>query len=248
MQGFLAWERAVCSNAIVPKSLLPFWKVWNPLAGLGFCTNTPALAPTAICTLLAIILSRGVASRLPAVKRFLDYIGEAIDENNLAPHIHYNHQIVSADWSSANKCWTVLAEHNGEMVKFCANFIWACQGYYRHDKGYTPDWAGLGDFGGQVIHPQHWDESVDLTDKKVVVIGSGATAATLIPNLAGKCKMVTMLQRTPTYFSPAKNADTLAEQLHALDVDEQWIHEILRKKWSKNAPKCYKNPLCIQKR
>lgn len=170
-----------------------------------------------------------IASR----QEILDYIGEAIDENNLAPHIHYNHQIVSADWSSADKCWTVLAEHNGETVKFCANFIWACQGYYRHDKGYTPDWAGLGDFSGQVIHPQHWDESVDLTDKKVVVIGSGATAATLIPNLAGKCKMVTMLQRTPTYFSPAKNADTLAEQLHALDVDEQWIHEILRKKMVK---------------
>lgn len=103
-----------------------------------------------------------IASR----QEILDYIGEAIDENNLYSHIHYNHRITSADWSSADKYWTVLAEHNGETVKFTANFIWACQGYYRHDKGYTPEWAGLGEFGGQVIHPQHWDETVELTGKK----------------------------------------------------------------------------------
>lgn len=105
-----------------------------------------------------------------------------------------------------------------------------CQGYYRHSQGYTPDWPGFDQFKGQVVHPQHWPDDLDLSGKQVTVIGSGATAATLIPALAESCAHVTMLQRTPTYFAAGRNADSLADELRKLDVDDAWIHEIMRRK------------------
>ena len=91
----------------------------------------------------------------------------------------------------------------GEAVRFTANFLWMCQGYYRHSQGYTPEWPGMDEFKGRIVHPQTWPEDLDYKDKKVVVIGSGATAATLIPAMAADCGHITMLQRSPTYFSPA---------------------------------------------
>lgn len=105
-----------------------------------------------------------------------------------------------------------------------------CQGYYRHSQGYTPDWPGFDQFKGQVVHPQHWPDDLDLSGKQVTVIGSGATAATLIPALAESCAHVTMLQRTPTYFAAGRNADSLADELRKLDVDDAWVHEIMRRK------------------
>lgn len=116
------------------------------------------------------------------------------------------------------------------MLEIEAGFLWMCQGYYRHSEGYTPAWPGLDKFGGDVIHPQHWPDSVDLTGKRVTVIGSGATAATLIPALADSCAHVTMLQRTPTYFATGRNGDALADELRKLGIDESWIHEIMRRK------------------
>jgi cation diffusion facilitator CzcD-associated flavoprotein CzcO len=103
-----------------------------------------------------------------------------------------------------------------------------CQGYYRHEKGYTPQWPGMDDFRGKIVHPQTWPEGLDLSDKKVVVIGSGATAATLVPAIAGKCAHVTMLQRSATYFRTGRNAIEIADELRELQVDEAWIHEIVR--------------------
>ncbi len=104
-----------------------------------------------------------------------------------------------------------------------------CQGYYRHAEGYTPEWEGMADFKGRIVHPQTWPKDLDVTGKQVVVIGSGATAATLVPNIADDCAHVTMLQRSPTYFIPARNANDLADQLRQLEVDEAWIHEIVRR-------------------
>ena len=162
----------------------------------------------------------------------LAYMGEVIEENGLAPHIRYHHKISTASWSSHDNQWTIEATrtNTGEPVRLTANFLWMCQGYYRHTEGYTPQWDGMELFKGQIIHPQTWPEALDCKDKKVVVIGSGATAATLVPAIANDCEHVTMLQRSPTYFLTGRNAIALAEELRALDIREEWIHEIVRRK------------------
>lgn len=105
-----------------------------------------------------------------------------------------------------------------------------CQGYYNHEKGYTPEWKDFETFEGDVLHPQTWPEDYDYTDKRIIVIGSGATAATLVPAMAERAAHITLLQRSAAYFNPGTNADELADELRALDVDEHWIHAIIRKK------------------
>jgi cation diffusion facilitator CzcD-associated flavoprotein CzcO len=165
-------------------------------------------------------------------EEILKYMGEVIDENDLARHIRYRRKIFAASWSRAENLWTIEARRTdtGEVERYTAGFLWMCQGYYRHDKGYTPEWDGIADFKGRIVHPQSWPADLDLKDKKVVVIGSGATAATLIPNIAADCAHVTMLQRSPTYFIPGRNANDLADQLRELEIDESWIHEIVRRR------------------
>ena len=155
-----------------------------------------------------------------------------IEENKLAPHIRYQHQILSAEWSSAENLWTIDAVRTdtGQALRFTANFFWACQGYYRHSEGYTPEWQGMATFKGQIVHPQQWPEDLDYKGKRVVVIGSGATAATLIPAIANECEHATMLQRSPTYFRTGRNVIEIAEELRKLQIDESWIHEIVRRK------------------
>jgi len=162
----------------------------------------------------------------------LKYMGEVIDENGLDRHIRYRRKITKASWSSADNLWTIEARRtdSGETETYTANFLWMCQGYYRHDQGFTPEWDGMAEFKGRIVHPQTWPKDLDLTGKKVIVIGSGATAATLIPSIAGDCEHVTMLQRSPTYFIPGRNANDLADQLRELEIDEAWIHEIVRRR------------------
>jgi cation diffusion facilitator CzcD-associated flavoprotein CzcO len=162
----------------------------------------------------------------------LSYMGEIIDENDLARHIRYRHTISTACWSSDEKLWTIEATRadTGETVRFTANFLWMCQGYYRHSGGYTPEWNGMASFKGRIVHPQSWPEDLEYAGKRLVVIGSGSTAATLIPAIAADCGHVTMLQRSPTYFRTGRNAIELADELRQLDIDETWIHEIVRKK------------------
>jgi cation diffusion facilitator CzcD-associated flavoprotein CzcO len=160
------------------------------------------------------------------------YMGEVITENGLDRHIRYKHRINSATWSSKTSLWTIEAVQTdtGEPKLFTANFLWMCQGYYRHSEGYTPEWEGMKDYKGRIVHPQRWPEDLKTEGKKIVVIGSGATAATLIPSIADNCDHVTMLQRSPTYFRTGRNAIELAEQLRQLQVKEEWIHEIVRRK------------------
>jgi cation diffusion facilitator CzcD-associated flavoprotein CzcO len=161
----------------------------------------------------------------------LSYMNEVIDENDLSRHIRYGHKIVNASWSSTDNLWTVDVERtDGTKAQFTTNFLFMCQGYYKHDQGYTPDWPGLADYKGQIVHPQHWPDDIDLKGKRVVVIGSGATAATLVPNIAGETEHVTMLQRSPTWFVPGRNVDDLADTLRQLEIDETWVHEIVRRK------------------
>jgi cation diffusion facilitator CzcD-associated flavoprotein CzcO len=164
--------------------------------------------------------------------QIISYMAEVIDENDLGPHIRYRHQISSASWSSQENRWTIIARRTDtkETVTLTANFLWMCQGYYRHSEGYTPHWDGMQTFKGQIVHPQTWPEDLDYRGKKVVVIGSGATAATLIPAIAADCDHVTMLQRSPTYYMAARNVNDLAETLRELQIDEAWIHEIVRRK------------------
>lgn len=160
------------------------------------------------------------------------YMGAVIDENDLAKHIRYGHRIVSARWSSAEQRWSITAVRTdtGEKRHFTANFLWMCQGYYRHRQGYTPDWPGMKDFGGRIVHTEEWPDDLDYAGKRVIVIGSGATAATVIPEMAKTAAHVTMLQRSPTYFMPAANENEMANTLKALNVDDAWIHEIVRRK------------------
>ena len=109
-----------------------------------------------------------------------------IAENDLGRHIRYRHRIVAANWSNADNLWTIDAERldSGERLRFTTNFFWMCQGYYRHAEGYTPEWKDFDKFKGTVVHPQKWPEDLDYKGKRVIVIGSGATAATLVPNIA----------------------------------------------------------------
>ena len=168
---------------------------------------------------------------IASAEEILRYMGEVIDENDLDRHIRYRHKIVSARWSSKDNLWTIEArKESGETVRFTANFLWMCQGYYQHAEGYTPEWQGMEKFKGKIVHPQTWPEDLDYKGKNVLVIGSGATAATLVPAIAGDCKHVTLLQRSPTYFIPGRNENELADQLRALKIDETWIHEITRRK------------------
>ena len=127
--------------------------------------------------------------------------------------------------------WTleVTRTHSGETLTLTTGFLWMCSGYYDHAKGYTPEWPGMRDFKGQWVHPQHWPQELDCTGKRVVVIGSGATAATLIPSLADAVAHVTMLQRSPTFFAADSPIHPLETQLRELGVRPDWVHEIMRR-------------------
>lgn len=173
-----------------------------------------------------------VGAPIATAEEILKYMGEVIEENDLDRHIRYNHKISTATWDEDTARWTIEATDSvsGESKQFTANFLWMCQGYYNHTDPYTPTWDGMDDFQGTIVHPQLWPDDLDYRDKKVVVIGSGATAATIIPAMAGEAKHVTMLQRSPTYFATGRNANELADTLRELEIDETWIHEIVRRK------------------
>jgi cation diffusion facilitator CzcD-associated flavoprotein CzcO len=173
-----------------------------------------------------------VGAPIASAEEILGYMNEVIEENDLGSNIRYGHKITKARWSSADKCWTLDATRTdtGETVRFTTNFLWMCQGYYRHEQGYTPEWEGMQSFAGEIVHPQTWPEDLAYKGKKVVVIGSGATAATLVPAIAADCEHITLLQRSPTYFIPGRNENELADTLRELDIREDWIHEIVRKK------------------
>jgi cation diffusion facilitator CzcD-associated flavoprotein CzcO len=173
-----------------------------------------------------------VGAPIATADEILKYMGEVIEDHDLAPHIRYRHRISDASWNSRTSRWTVVVERTdtGEARTFTTNFLWMCQGYYRHSQGYTPEWPGMSNYKGVIVHPQTWPEDLDYKGKKVLLIGSGATAATLIPAIADDAAHVTMVQRSPTYFIPGRNANELADQLRELDVDEAWIHEIVRRR------------------
>ena len=169
---------------------------------------------------------------IASAEEILKYMGEVIDENDLDRKVRYGQTVNTATWSSDSKCWTLEVTQiaTGAALRYTANFLWMCQGYYRHSKGYTPEWDGMDRFQGAIVHPQTWPDDLDYAGKNVLVIGSGATAATLVPAMAPDCGHITMLQRSPTYFAVGRNANELADTLRELEIDEIWIHEIVRRK------------------
>ena len=143
----------------------------------------------------------------------LDYLRTVAREYAVDRLIRYRHRVVAAHWDSTDARWLVEVEHDGEAVQMTASFLWCCSGYYDTEQGYTPELPGLERFGGQVVHPQHWPEDLDHAGKKVVVIGSGATAVTLVPAMADTAASVTMVQRSPTYVLSLPARDPLARRL-----------------------------------
>lgn len=189
----------------------------------------------------------------------LNYLNETVDENRLRDKIYYRHRITSANWSSEANCWTVTVDVNdgAETLTYTCNFLFLCGGYYKYDAGYTPDFAGLEDFQGEVIHPQHWPEDCDYAGRKVVIIGSGATAVTLLPELAKKAQKVTMLQRSPTYMLSRPAEDAFALRLQKLLPAKlsygliRWRNVLLTLflfQYSKKRPETMKNYLIKQVR
>ena len=143
----------------------------------------------------------------------LNYIRETAAEYDINKSIRYNHRVRRASWSSHDARWTVEAETGNSVVHFTCNFLYLCTGYYDYENGYTPEWPGVARFRGTVVHPQKWPEDLDYTGKRVVVIGSGATAVTLVPAMAERAAHVTMLQRSPSYIVSRPAEDILANLL-----------------------------------
>jgi cation diffusion facilitator CzcD-associated flavoprotein CzcO len=150
----------------------------------------------------------------PAIRK---YIEETADEYGVRGDIRFGHKITTVSWSSKDRLWTVTATQENapqaEAVSYTAKFVYGCTGYYKYDKGYTPEFPGIEQFKGDVIHPQHWPDNYDYSGKRVVVIGSGATAVTLVPAMTDKAAHVTMLQRSPTYVVSVPERDLITETL-----------------------------------
>ncbi len=143
------------------------------------------------------------------------YVRETAEENGISEHIRFGQDVKSAKWSSETSSWhvTSLDKASGEEKTVAGQYLLMCSGYYSYDEGYTPDFDGMEDFSGLIIHPQKWDESIDYANNKVVVIGSGATAVTLVPEMAKTAAHVTMLQRSPTYMATRPATDALANKM-----------------------------------
>jgi monooxygenase len=141
----------------------------------------------------------------------LNYLKEAAAENGIDKHMRFDQNVVAADWSDADNRWTLRVRSGGEEREISCSFLFGCTGYYNYDQGYSPEFPGSEDFQGTIVHPQHWPEDLDYQGKKIVVIGSGATAVTLIPALINSGSgRVTMLQRSPTYIAGMPDKDKFA--------------------------------------
>ncbi|WEK42692.1 MAG: NAD(P)/FAD-dependent oxidoreductase [Candidatus Sphingomonas colombiensis] len=143
-----------------------------------------------------------------------EYVSDTARDYGIDRHIRFGHRVVGAAWSTAEACWTVeCSVGDGSTRQLTCNFLYMCSGYYNYAAGHAPEFAGTGDFHGQIVHPQFWPENLDYTGKKVVVIGSGATAVTLVPEMAKTASHVTMLQRSPTYVVSRPAQDRFANSL-----------------------------------
>jgi cation diffusion facilitator CzcD-associated flavoprotein CzcO len=161
----------------------------------------------------------------------LAYLRETASENGIDDKIRVNHKVLSASWETSAARWTVEIERTdtGALTELSCGWLFCASGYYNYEQGFTPDFAGTGEFDGQIVHPQQWPEDLDYAGKRVVVIGSGATAVTLIPAMAETAEHVTMLQRSPSYIIPVPSQDAIANTLRKV-VGKHRAHAITRRK------------------
>jgi len=161
----------------------------------------------------------------------LNYVKETATENDIIKNIRYGNRLISASWSSEKAIWTltIKCQQTKTTTEVQCQFLLMCAGYYRYDTGYSPEFKGQDRFHGTLIHPQHWPESLDYSNKKIIVIGSGATAITLVPELAKKARHVTMLQRSPSYILSLPAKDKIASILRKV-LPQKWVYFIIRKK------------------
>ena len=164
--------------------------------------------------------------------KILNYIREAAAEYKVEQHIRYQHKVVAANWSSVDKHWVVTAERGdtNEQVTINCKFMFNCSGYYDYEKGNIPEFAGIKDFKGKVVHSQHWPEDLDYKGKRVVVIGSGATAVTMVPAMSKDTSSLVMLQRSPTYIASLPSEDPMAKRLRKY-LPNSWVFRLTR--WKK---------------
>ncbi|MFC0437443.1 NAD(P)/FAD-dependent oxidoreductase [Kutzneria buriramensis] len=159
----------------------------------------------------------------------LDYVRETAALSGIDRQIRFRHKVLTASWSTKDARWTVEAVHDGEPVAFTCAFLYLCSGYYSYDSGHVVDFPGRDHFAGDIVHPQFWPEDLDYAGKNVVVIGSGATAVTLVPALADKAAHVTMLQRSPSYVIARPGQDALANKIRSV-LPERLAHQVNRSK------------------
>jgi len=194
------------------------------------------------------------AKSIAAGADILQYLRDTAADEGIDRKIRFHHRIVRAEWSTEDARWLVTAERSdtGASVELTCSFLFSCSGYYRYDRGYLPEFEGMDRFGGQIIHPQFWPEDLDLDAKRVVVIGSGATAITLVPSLARHAEHVTMLQRSPTYVIGLPTTDPTADLLRKLLPERvsgpiiRWQHALITQgsfRLSKRRPQLVKRIL-----
>ncbi|WP_280268717.1 flavin-containing monooxygenase [Nocardia wallacei] len=159
----------------------------------------------------------------------LRYIRETATENGIDERIRYGTKVIAAQWSSDEARWTLTLEQGGERHSLTCAFLYCCAGYYNYEQGHAPEFPGLESFSGRMVHPQFWPEDLDYTGKRVVVIGSGATAVTLVPAMAEQAEMITMLQRSPTWISPVPGRDKYADRIREL-LPPRLAHRLIRTK------------------
>jgi cation diffusion facilitator CzcD-associated flavoprotein CzcO len=159
----------------------------------------------------------------------LEYVRQTAREGGIEGRIRFQHRAVRAEWSSEEARWSVEAERagTGETVRVSCDYLWVCSGYYRYDEGFTPEFEGSERFAGPIVHPQHWPEDLDYAGKRVVVIGSGATAVTLVPAMAERAAHVTMLQRSPTYIASLPAEDPVASALRRV-LPDRAVYAVVR--------------------
>ncbi|MEN8822114.1 MAG: NAD(P)/FAD-dependent oxidoreductase [Abyssibacter sp.] len=184
-----------------------------------------------------------------SIRQYLDRTAKEFD---VTDYIEFGMHCRSATWDSSTQCWTVTAVHEptGQTRQWRARFLVSCQGYYNHDAGYRPQFEGEESFKGQMIHPQQWPKDLDYADKNVVVIGSGATAVTVVPAMAEKAKKVTMLQRSPTYIFALPGWDRMTELLDKV-LPQRWSYAIARRRnlfiWQGTYKICQRFPKLMRK-
>ena len=165
----------------------------------------------------------------------MEYLRETVDENHLRKYMRFHHHVDSAAWSTDEARWTITATRTDpgsgstDTVTYTCSFLFMCSGYYSYKGGYIPDFPGIDDFAGQVVHPQAWPDDLDYAGKRVVIIGSGATAMTLVPAMADDVEHITMLQRSPTYVVARPAVDPIAQAIRKV-LPERLAYKIVRKK------------------